>query len=81
MLFPSHRQANSMGECVSGAVEFINNLSFAKKLPKAAPKRQHIDKATQIAGQGSINLPGSQAGRTRSSEQRMQDVVRGLALL
>jgi hypothetical protein len=56
-------------------------LSFAKKLLKAAPKTQHIDKATQIAGQGSLNLPGSQAGQTGSSEQRMQDVVRCLALL
>jgi hypothetical protein len=43
-------------------------LSFAKKLPKAAPKTQHLDKAIQIAGQGSINLPGSQAAQTRSSE-------------
>jgi hypothetical protein len=60
---------------------FLKSLSFAKKLLKAAPKTQHIDKATQIAGQGSLNLPGSQAGQTGSSEQRMQDVVRCLALL
>jgi hypothetical protein len=57
------------------------NLSFAKGLSKAAPKTPHIDKATQIAGQGNLNLPGSQAERTRSSEQRMKDVVRCLALL
>jgi 3-mercaptopyruvate sulfurtransferase SseA len=35
------------------------NLSFAKKLRKAAPNTQHLDKATQIAGQESLNLPGS----------------------
>jgi hypothetical protein len=37
-------------------------LSFAKKLPKAAPKTEHIHKVTQIAGQGNANLPGKQAG-------------------
>jgi hypothetical protein len=60
---------------------FRFNLSFAKKLPKAAPKTQHIDKATQIAGQESLNLPGSQAGQRQSGEQGMKDVVGCLALL